>query len=124
MQVKANSNAEVKLVFLGGEFHHILQCTVNCVRMSITGITKAALLEFGASVIKCASEHDEFILNGLVRVDIMKNNEGHLVLNELESLEARHDTLDSALSVSCSTFLSEYWEKTIYECIHIFSKFS
>jgi hypothetical protein len=92
------------------------------VRLSLPGISQPALLAFGTSIIKCISEHDEFILSGLVRVDIMVNNEGHLVLNELESLEARHDTLEPNLSASCFSILSEYWEKVIYECIDIFTK--
>lgn len=91
-------------------------------RLSLPGISREALIDFGTSIIKCISEYDEFIISGLVRVDIMVNNEGHLVLNELESLEARHDSLEPALSASCATFLSEYWEKIIYECIDNFAK--
>jgi hypothetical protein len=89
--------------------------------MSITGISKSELVAFAESVMQCISVHDEYIMNGLVRVDVMQNNAGQLVLNELESLEARHDSLDPGLSVSCSNFLSEYWEKVIYERIHIFT---
>lgn len=112
---------EVKLVFLGGKFHHIFQCSVGMIRMKMPDFDNASLVEFGTSVIDCVSHHDEYILSGLVRVDIMKNNDGQLVLNELESLEAGHATLDPVLSGACSRFLSEYWEKVIYECIFTFT---
>ena len=89
--------------------------------MSLSGFRHEDLVRFGQCVMNCVSVHDEYVLDGLVRVDIMRNNQGELVLNELESLEARHDTLDPVLSVSCSNFLSEYWEKVIYECIYKFT---
>lgn len=85
------------------------------------GVENAKLVDFAKSVMQCIAAHDEYILNGLVRVDVMQNNEGQLVLNELESLEARHDTLDETLSAECYSFLFQYWEKTIYECIDIFT---
>ena len=120
LQERVKNNTEVKLIFLNGIYHHTMSCAVSSVQMSFTGISAAQLIDFANSVMESISAHEEYIVDGLVRIDLFRNNAGELVVNELESLEARYFTLDSNILASCVTFLQEYWEKKIYSCIDSF----
>jgi hypothetical protein len=56
--------------------------------------------------------HDHYILDGVVRVDVFKNGDGNLIVNELESLEACCPT-------NCllkRTKLSSFRVSIIYSC--------
>lgn len=44
----------------------------------------------------------ESLVSGLVRVDIMQSDEGHMVVNEFESLEADHTHSDRTMKPYCS----------------------
>lgn len=50
------------------------------------------------SIAKLRTNCPESLASGLVRVDIMQSDEGHMVVNEFESLEADH---------SCSSITNE-----------------
>lgn len=43
------------------------------------------------SIVELRKNCPESLLSGLVRVDIMQNDEGQMVVNEFESLEADHE---------------------------------
>ena len=120
LQERVRCNTEVKLIFLNGVYHHTVSCAVNSVQMSFTGVTTAQLLDFASSVMRSISDREEYIIDGLVRVDLFRNNDGELVVNELESLEARYFTTTANCLISCENFLKEYWEKKIYSCIDSF----
>lgn len=68
------------------------------------------LLEFAETVVqdlkvKCP----DFLFDGLVRVDIFQNQNGDMVVNELESLEACYYTTDD-VDMIFSQKLVKYWE--------------
>jgi len=117
LQVRIVDNKEVKLIFLGGEFHHIMSCSMSNVVTRLHGFCDNDLISFATAAIRHLSEHSEYILDGLVRVDIFKNNEGNLVVNEFESLEARYFTGNASVHGNCCTFLEKYWKKKIYQSI-------
>jgi len=114
LQERVKCNNEVKLVFLDGVYHHTLSCTTKTITMSLAGVTDAELVHFATTVMQSLAEHDEYILDGLVRVDVFKDNDGELVVNELESLEARTFTLNEGLANATQDFLEQYWEKKLY----------
>ena len=120
LQERAICNNEVKLVFLDGVYHHIMSSTIKAVTMSLTGVTEGQIIQFATSVVQSLAGHEHYILDGLVRVDVFKDNEGELVVNELESLEARSFTLNEALASSTQEFLEQYWEKKLYTMIKQF----
>jgi hypothetical protein len=108
---------EVKLVFLGGKFEYISSFDIATVQKSLPGFSDDDLISFATAAVQTVSAYDEYITDGLVRVDIFKNNEGKLVVNELESLEARHPTVNLSEEGRCKSFLEIYWQKKIYYCI-------
>jgi hypothetical protein len=116
LQVRVKKNNEVKMVFLDGKYHHTLSCSVSGIVMRLSGFENEELISFATSAIQSVSVHDAYILDGLVRVDIF-NNDGTLVVNELESLEARFFSSRDSKQGTCLTFLENYWEKKIYEGI-------
>jgi hypothetical protein len=117
LQERVKVNKEVKLIFLDGIYHHSMSCAISSVSMSFTGVSHDELIIFANSVLESISAHEEYIIDGLVRVDIFRNNDGELVVNELESLEARYFTSTASHLASCERFLEEYWEKKVYSCI-------
>ena len=118
--MKAQDNREVKIVFLGGEYGHIMSCAVSSVQKSLPGIDQDVLIGFAKDVMRRIATHHEYIVDGLVRVDVFKNNDGELVVNELESLEARYFTHGNKLQ-ECQLFLEQYWERKILICIRDFA---
>jgi hypothetical protein len=116
LQVRMIDNKEVKLVFVGNEFQYAMSCSVKSVVMSLPGFSEGDLLLFAAKAIACISEHDEYIVDGLLRVDVFAYN-GRLVVNELESLEARHFYTRGELLSICDRKLADYWEMMLYKCI-------
>jgi hypothetical protein len=82
--------------------------------MSLPGISNAELIEFADSAMDAIASHEAYIVDGLVRVDVFKNNTGKLVVNELESFEAIYYTR----TFNAEHFLEEYWERKIYDAIN------
>ena len=115
------SNREVKLIFLNGEYSHSLSTTVSSVKMSFPDIDETDMIAFATSVLQTVAQHDEYILDGLVRVDLFRNDEGELVVNELEGLEARFFTTVTNKLTDCQHWLENYWEKKILTCIETFA---
>lgn len=106
LQVRMKYNREVKLEFLGGQYKYFMSCDVSTVTKSLPGHSNEDIIFFAAQAL-----HDECIVDGLVRVDIFSNNEGNLVVNELESLEARWFTRGDTHFAKSETFLQKYWGK-------------
>ena len=121
LQERVSPNKEVKMIFLGGKFHHITSTSIGNVVMSLAGYSRNDLIVFATSVMAFVALHAEYILDGLVRIDIFKDNAGKLVVNELESLEARSFSANDQINSSCERFLSEYWEKIIFRSINEFA---
>lgn len=57
-----------------------------------------------------------FALDGLVRVDIFNNN-GTLVVNEFEGIEAVYFAKNVVEEMRVSRDLEKFWEDKIYACI-------
>lgn len=116
IQEKVLKNNEIKAIFLGGVFSHFLcsvtQSTVVC---SFPNFSKEQVVKFAHESLVSLMESSHFILDGLVRVDIFVNNVGSLVVNEVESLEARFFSAFHREELACEEFLKQYWERKIYE---------
>jgi hypothetical protein len=107
---------EAKICFLNKKYSHFVNGS-KCVK-SFSNFSKHEIIAFASSALEALKhKEDQFILDGLVRVDIFKSNQGEMVVNELESLEAAFDS-SSFLAVSqTKLFLQHYWESKIYEYI-------
>jgi hypothetical protein len=115
LQERVEKNDEVKLIFLNRQFSHIAKIDRN--PSSLPPFSTTDLVEFASSILNILAGSDlTFILDGIVRVDVFKSNDGRLVVNELESLEANYygDARDEA---RVRLFLENYWEYNIYKSI-------
>ena len=61
-----------------------------------------------------------FILDGMIRVDLFCSNEGNLVVNELEGLEAAYYASSFSDQIRTESFLENYWENKILELLSNF----
>lgn len=112
-QTKPTTPPEPKLIFLNRKFSHFATKY-----LSLAPYSSNDLIAFASSTLDfLANNHPEFILDGLVRVDLFKSNKGDLVVNELESLEAGYAGTDEAANAKTLSFLELYWEQKIYDCI-------
>lgn len=117
LQRRVIDNAEVKLAFFNGVFSHVANGMGK--PATLQGYSTSDLANFATGILdRLGSSSTPFILDGLVRVDLFKSNEGELVVNELESLEAMY------YSHSCKQgedrmrhHLVNYWEKLLYKLI-------
>jgi hypothetical protein len=115
-QERVTKNGECKLCFLNKQFSHFVSSTTT--RKSLPGYTQKDLISFAQKALESLRVHeDTFILDGLLRVDLFKSNEGKLVVNELESLEACYFSSTLGESSQCDQYLEEYWEIQINECL-------
>jgi hypothetical protein len=115
LQRRLIDHSEVKLVFLDKEYSHSVRSNTTC--MSFKGTTQEELVTFGNSVFEILKMHEHrFIFDGLFRIDVFKTEDGKLVVNELESLEAEYFGSDVE-EARVAEFLKSYWEKKIYDCI-------
>lgn len=117
MQERVIDNAEAKLVFCNKEFKHFYgQSSKN--PHSLSPFTSNDLVAFATTVLESLTcKESVFMIDGLVRVDLFKNNEGKLVVNELESLDASYEGSNKTSNDETFSFLEMYWEQKIYECI-------
>ena len=86
LQERVENNSEAKLCFLNKKFSHFCTgSTANSsIRHTLGEYSSKDLIQFGSMIIESLSENEEFILDGLLRVDIFKDNNGILVVNEIE----------------------------------------
>lgn len=116
LQVRVSDNSEVKLVFLNKQYSHMVSSESRLIKMSLDGFETSDLVAFAKEALELLPE-DEYILDGLVRVDIFRNDDGALVLNEFESLEAAYFTASATRMGNTEDFLEAYWERKFYECL-------
>ena len=64
-----------------------------------------------------ASRCPHAILDGLVRIDIMKLPNGSLVVNEVEGVDSHYASTNMTWQGSTCLFLEEYWYKVIGNCV-------
>jgi hypothetical protein len=118
LQVRVACNNEVKVIFLDGKFNHIMSANISNVVKSLPSFDKQQIIKFAADALECVSHHNQYILDGLVRVDIFENNASKtMVVNELESLEATFFTINELEIGNCHAFLLSYWEEKILHSI-------
>jgi hypothetical protein len=112
-------NREIKAVYLNGTYNHMMTCTTGRVVKSFSGYSNNDIISFGKRAISVVAATGQFITDGLVRVDIFKDSDGKLVVNELEGLEARFFSTELAKVSRCYDFLESYWEKKLYEYLSL-----
>lgn len=117
MQERVMNNREAKLCFLGGKFHHFV--VAGCKRTrSFPGYSEKQIAEFAAGALRLLIGHDEFILDGLVRIDVFFNERGNkLEVNELESLEATYYYAKHSEQCETDIWLQHYWTQKILTSI-------
>jgi hypothetical protein len=117
LQERVTHNNEVKVCFLNKRYSHIAS-VARSVRSFPGFFTEAEIILFAHGALMSLTHlEDVLILDGLVRVDVFKSNQGILVVNELESLEADFGATNFPAVSETEHFLAEYWEQHIYECI-------
>ena len=116
LQVRVSDNSEVKLVFLNKQYSHMVSSDSKLIRMSLRGFKESELIAFAKETLDLLPE-DEYILDGMVRVDIFRNDDGYLVLNEFESLEATYFTKSVTRKGNLEDFLEAYWERKFYDAL-------
>ena len=121
LQEKVSDNREARLCFLDGTFSHFVVIGGKSVN-SLKHYCATDLIDFASSVFLLLKDEPTFILDGLVRIDIFEDDDERLVVNELESLDARY-TASREFDAKVASFLMDYWERHIYMAINIlFSK--
>lgn len=114
LQQRVTDNGEVKLCFLNKRFSHILQG--DGLKQSFKGYTQDDIILFAYHCLNSLSHLDNvFIIDGMVRVDLFKDDQGLLVLNELESLDATYFTTKEKQAFQTVQFLENYWIEKICE---------
>jgi len=118
LQERVKNNKEAKLCFFGGEFHHFTMGSAGNLKQSFPEYSSDDLIQFATLALQSVSRHPEYLLDGLVRVDLFfSENDQKLVVNEFESLEASFLTTKHDVQMKASAWLKRYWEKKIYTCI-------
>ena len=116
LQVRVKCNDEVKLVFAGGKFQFTASFDIDSIKKRFRGVNDEELQAFGEDVLSTIAVHDHYILEGVVRVDVFRNCDCNIVVNELESLEACCPSTSLLERTKLSSFLVLYWESIIYHC--------
>ena len=115
LQEHVTSNAEVKVIFVNRQFSHCCNLP-RTVKSFGKSFSQNDVVAFAYQVLESISHLDElFILDGIVRVDIFKANDGRLVVNELESLEADFYSKSSNDTNFVSAFLRNYWKDKLFD---------
>lgn len=118
LQERVVDNGEVKMCFLGGVFHHFVSIGNSGVRRKFSGYSETELVEFATAVMAALRGRNEYILDGLVRVDLFYNRrEDRLVVNELENLEAVYYSANHSEQCNADCWLRQYWKNKIYHCV-------
>ena len=66
------------------------------------------------------SNCEGFLCDGLIRVDIMCTNDGRLIVNEIESLEASYNSKNFNNNLQLTNKLVQYWINQISELISLY----
>ena len=106
IQPKLKNGKEYKVVCLNHKASHI---KIKNNHISTGFSNSEELHKFAEDSIQLLEDElHSTILNGLVRVDIMLRNDGKMIVNEFESLEA--EFVKSAITDNCVvTFIENYW---------------
>jgi hypothetical protein len=118
IQPKLSNRKEYKAIVLNGIASHILPQKANGI--SCPGLafsSKKELFLFAESAVRCLKQNRPgSLVEGLMRVDIMQNCRGNMVVNEFESLEAIYESSDREAAevmsgVQC--FMFTHWINAI-----------
>lgn len=116
LQERAGHPGEVKPCFLGMKFSHIVIRMDGSSRRSLPNFKETQVIAFAYQILQML-DSNAYILDGLVRVDVMLSNSGTLVVNELESLDAVFYSRRHSEATTVTSFLNHYWEKKIFESL-------
>lgn len=76
LQERVLKNKEAKLVFHNKQFHHFLPAS-SSIQCSFPGKSQLEVIAFATEALNSIAYREDFITDGLVRVDIFQNNEGN-----------------------------------------------
>lgn len=108
---------EDKVVLVGLKPFYIADKNINPRRGHRTADVDE-LFEFAVRAAKLLKQRNpNFLSDGLVRVDIFRNSNGHLVVNEIESLEANYSKQPLELEMQVTVALAAYWENILHRCV-------
>ena len=116
VQPRLENTKEYKLVFIGGNFSHIIPNSKGtgegfCDENVLRAFAESAVLSIKSSC-------PETITDGLFRVDIMRRANGNLVVNEFESLEAiAYARMHHSHEQLIVSFLQNYWTNVIMSIV-------
>ena len=116
---------ENKVVLLNGEATYIASISTGSNKRSSGGTNKQfgdydSLLQFANEAVRRFVTNVPFaIIDGLFRVDIFQTQEGRLVVNEFESLEANYSSKKEDMQFRTYDFLIKYWENMIGRCLNL-----
>ena len=96
IQPKLSNRKEYKVIVLNGIASHILPQKANGITCPGRAFaSKQELFLFAESAVRCLKQNRPgSLVEGLMRVDIMQNCRGNMVVNEFESLEAIYESSD------------------------------
>ena len=115
LQERVMTPHEVKVVFLGKSYLHIASRKKN-----LKPFKSSHIVNFASKMLKEISmKLPHLICDGLIRVDVFKSNEGHLVVNEFESLEANYESGNPKGDSLVVDYLTKYWECKMLECFSL-----
>ena len=112
LQNRLCNRKEYRVVLLNGKASHLANVGYNpSPQKAFSRHPHTELFSFAEqSLVILKDRCPSSIVDGLVRVDVMCTDNGDMVVNEFESLEADHGgTIDEEFAVS--TFLTNHWEK-------------
>ena len=116
LQQRVTNNDEAKLCFLNKKFSHFVSGSSTV--QSFRGYSQHDLILFAYQCLQSLANLSHiYIFDGLVRVDLFKDDQGLLVLNEIESLEAGCQSSLEQKNCQTNQFLINYWYHTICDSI-------
>ncbi len=121
LQIRVENNTEVKLVFFNKKFCHCANLPKTA--KSLPSYSTEAIVQFCYEVLESLVPFEDiFILDGLVRIDVFESDDGKLMVNELESLEADFVSSDISEVINVENMMKQYWKDKIFESmIHFLS---
>jgi hypothetical protein len=117
------NRTEYKVVLLAGVAAYVASINQKGHGFNNKSFSKSphtAIKRFAESAVKMLQiNNPHSICGGLVRVDIMMNACGDLVVNEFESLEAAIYSSNPTLEFKARMWLVKYWKTVLKQCVGV-----
>lgn len=108
LQPRMKSNGESKIILHNGKAQYVASKTGRGVSSKFE---EKELFEFAEKAWNALRENSSgtFLCDGLSRVDLFSNKDGHLVVNEYENLDATYSKLGGVNEINTKMFLTDYF---------------